>query len=62
MSNTIKFYQKAVNAGIKPIIGMEGYIHNGDTLGDKSTKQRFHICLYAKNKKCFQHLACAKRK
>ncbi|MBT5935944.1 DNA polymerase III subunit alpha [Sulfurimonas sp.] len=56
MFGAIDFYQQMSAAGIKPIIGMEGYIHNGDTLGDKSTKQRFHICLYAKNKKGYQNL------
>ena len=56
MFGAIDFYQQMSAAGIKPIIGMEGYIHNGDTLGDKSTKQRFHICLYAKNKKGYENL------
>ena len=36
-------------AGLKPIIGMEAYIHNGEDLGDKTIKQRFHVCLFAKN-------------
>ncbi len=56
MFGAIDFYQQMKSAGIKPIIGMEGYIHNGDTLGDKSTKQRFHICLYAKNQKGYENL------
>jgi len=36
-------------AGIKPIIGMEAYIHNSSDISDKSTRQRFHLWLYAKN-------------
>ncbi|MCX6051002.1 MAG: DNA polymerase III subunit alpha [Campylobacterales bacterium] len=56
MFGAIDFYQQMSSAGIKPIIGMEGYIHNGDTLDDKSTKQRFHICLYAKNQKGYENL------
>ncbi len=56
MFGAIDFYQQMSAAGIKPIIGMEGYIHNGEALGDKSTKQRFHICLYAKNKKGYENL------
>ena len=56
MFGAIDFYQQMKGAGIKPIIGMEGYIHNGETLGDKSTKQRFHICLYAKNQKGYENL------
>ncbi len=49
MFGTITFYNAMKKEGIKPIIGMEAYIHNSDTLDDKSTKQRFHLCLYAKN-------------
>jgi len=50
MFGAIDFYHQMKAADIKPIIGMEGYIHNGEAIGDKSTKQRFHICLFAKNK------------
>lgn len=49
MFGTIDFYNTMRAEGIKPIIGMEAYIHNSDELDDKSTKQRFHLCLYAKN-------------
>ena len=56
MFGAIDFHQQMSAAGIKPIIGMEGYIHNGDTLDDRSTKQRFHICLYAKNKVGYKNL------
>lgn len=56
MFGAIDFYKQMKDAGLKPIIGMEGYIHNGATLDDKTTKQRFHICLYAKNKKGYENL------
>ncbi len=56
MFGAIDFYQQAKGAGLKPVIGMEGYIHNGETLDDKSTKQRFHICLFAKNQKGYENL------
>ena len=56
MFGAIDFYHQMKKADIKPIIGMEGYIHNGATLDDKSTKQRFHICLFAKNKKGYENL------
>jgi DNA polymerase-3 subunit alpha len=49
MFGTIDFYNTMRAEGIKPIIGMEAYIHNSADLDDKSTKQRFHLCLYAKN-------------
>lgn len=56
MFGAIDFYKQMKAEGLKPIIGMEGYIHNGETLDDKSTKQRFHICLYAKNRKGYENL------
>jgi len=56
MFGAIDFYQQMTSAGIKPIIGIEGYIHNGATIDDKSTKQRFHICLFAKNQKGYENL------
>ncbi|WP_304543353.1 DNA polymerase III subunit alpha [Sulfurimonas microaerophilic] len=56
MFGAIDFYKQMKGAGLKPIIGMEGYIHNGETMDDKSTKQRFHICLYAKNRKGYENL------
>jgi len=56
MFGAIDFYKQMKAAGIKPIIGMEGYIHNGETLNDKTTKQRFHVCLYAKNRVGYENL------
>ena len=56
MFGAIDFYKQMKAADLKPIIGIEGYIHNGDTLDDKSTKQRFHVCLYAKNKVGYENL------
>jgi DNA polymerase-3 subunit alpha len=49
MFGTIDFYNTMKKEGIKPIIGIEAYIHNQDDIGDKTTKQRFHLCLFAKN-------------
>ncbi len=56
MFGAIDFWHQMTAAGIKPIIGMEGYIHNGDDIDDRSTKQRFHVCLYAKNQKGYENL------
>ena len=56
MFGAIDFWHQMKGEGLKPIIGMEGYIHNGETLDDKSSKQRFHICLYARNKKGYENL------
>ncbi len=49
MFGTIDFYNAMKAEGIKPIIGMEAYLHNQPDLGDKTVRQRFHLCLYAKN-------------
>ncbi len=56
MFGAIDFYQTMRKEGIKPIIGMEAYIHNQEELGDRTTKQRFHLCLYAKNEIGYQNL------
>ncbi len=56
MFGAIDFYKQMKAADLKPIIGMEGYIHNGETLNDKTTKQRFHVCLYAKNRVGYENL------
>jgi DNA polymerase-3 subunit alpha len=56
MFGAIDFYQTMKSQGLKPVIGMEGYLHNSDDLGDKSTRQRFHICLYAKNLTGYKNL------
>ncbi|NWF66197.1 MAG: DNA polymerase III subunit alpha [Campylobacterales bacterium] len=56
MFGTIDFYKTMKNEGIKPIIGLEAYIHNSDDLDDKTTKQRFHLCLYAKNEIGYKNL------
>jgi len=52
----IEFYNTMRANGIKPIIGMEAYIHNSDILDDRSIKQRFHLCLYAKNEIGYKNL------
>jgi len=52
----IDFYNTMKKEGIKPIIGMEAYVHNQEELGDKSVRQRFHLCLYAKNDVGYKNL------
>ena len=56
MFGAIDFYKTMRSEGIKPIIGMEAYIHNQDDIGDRTTRQRFHLCLYAKNEVGYQNL------
>jgi len=56
MFGAIDFYNAMRGEGIKPIIGLEAYLHNHNNLDDKSTKQRFHLCLYAKNEIGYKNL------
>ncbi len=57
MFGAIEFYKIMKKAGIKPIIGIEAYIHNKEELNDKSPNTpKFHICLYAKNEEGYKNL------
>lgn len=57
MFGAIEFYKIMKKTGIKPIIGIEAYIHNKEELGDKSPNApKFHICLYAKNEEGYKNL------
>ena len=56
MFGTIDFYNTMRKEGIKPIIGMEAYLHNSEDISDKSTRQRYHLCLYAKNEIGYKNL------
>jgi len=56
MFGAIDFYQTMLKEGIKPIIGIEAYIHNHEDISDKSTKARYHLCLYAKNEIGYKNL------
>lgn len=56
MFGAIDFYKTMVAHDIKPIIGIEAYIHNHDELSDTSDKQRFHLILLAKNEIGYKNL------
>lgn len=56
MFGALEFYVAMKEEGINPIIGLEAYIHNGDELNDKNLKQRFHLCLFAKNEIGYKNL------
>ena len=56
MFGAIDFYTKMKKQGILPIIGIEAYLHNADEIGDKSSKARYHLCLYAKNEQGYKNL------
>lgn len=56
MFGAIDFYKTMTKEGIKPIIGMEGYLHAEEDIEDTSTRHRWHICLFAKNQKGYENL------
>lgn len=58
MYGLIEFYKHALKEGVKPILGMEGYITAGD-LHDRPERgkfQNFHLLMLAKNKEGYQNL------
>ncbi|MBU3957269.1 DNA polymerase III subunit alpha, partial [Patescibacteria group bacterium] len=58
MYGIIKFYLKAKEYGIKPILGMEAYVANRSRF-DKQAKlgsDQFHLLLLAKNEKGYKNL------
>ncbi len=55
MFGALDFYINMLKEGIKPIIGIETYIHNDDDLGSKNPL-RYHLCLYAKNLAGYKNL------
>jgi len=60
MFGSLGFYKYAKSKGIKPIIGVEAYMANGDRFEKDSRKLKkrnyFHVVLLAKNLKGYQNL------
>ncbi|WP_419256284.1 DNA polymerase III subunit alpha [Campylobacter fetus] len=56
MYGALDFYKTMKAEGIKPIIGLEAYIHNHEDISNKESRQRFHLCLFAKNEVGYQNL------
>ncbi|OQC06432.1 MAG: DNA polymerase III subunit alpha [Candidatus Cloacimonetes bacterium ADurb.Bin089] len=53
----IDFYKAAQNAGIKPIIGIEAYIINGELESESSKNEsRYHLILLAQNEQGYKNL------
>lgn len=58
MYGVVEFYKEAQKQGVKPILGMEGYITGGD-LHDRPERgklQNYHLLLLAKNHEGYQNL------
>ena len=57
MYGDLELYTTAKEAGIKPILGCEFYVHNGDiTEHDKNNNPCYHLILLVKNKEGYQNL------
>lgn len=58
MYGEIEFYKEGQKQGIKPILGMEGYITNGSLKDktDRSKFQNYHVLLLAKNHEGYKNL------
>jgi len=58
MYGVIEFYKKCIKEGIKPIIGMEGYITNINhrQRPERTKVQNYHLLLLAKDKEGYQNL------
>ncbi len=58
MYGGVEFYKEALKQGIKPIVGMEGYITSGSLLDRPSRGQikNYHVILLAKNHEGYQNL------
>ena len=58
MFGVIEFYQKAIQHGIKPIVGCEAYVAPTDRHEKKPGSERpYHLTLLAKNRTGYHHLA-----
>ena len=57
MYGAIDFYKTAKQAGIKPIIGCEVYVHDGD-IAEKNPSHNpcYHLILLAKNREGYKNL------
>ena len=57
MYGDMELYETAREAGIKPILGCEFYVHDGDiTERDKNNNPCYHLVLLAKDKKGYANL------
>ena len=57
MYGALDLYLEAKEEGIKPIIGCEFYVHNGDiTEKDPNNNPRYHLILLAKNNEGYMNL------
>lgn len=56
MYGAVEFYRTAKEEGVKPIIGCEVYVIDGDLADRQSKLPNFHLVLLAKNKQGYKNL------
>ena len=56
MYGAMEFCKTAKEAGVKPIIGCEFYVYDGDITEKKSGQELYHLVLLAKSKKGYENL------
>ncbi len=56
MYGCLEFYEKAIAAGLKPIIGLEGYLAPGSRLDRKANEKPFHQILLARTTEGYKNL------
>ena len=56
MYGALELYESATNAGIKPIVGLEGYVAPGSRHEKKSGEWPYHLTLLAQNEQGYRNL------
>ncbi len=56
LSGAVQFYQKAVNAGVKPIIGLEAYVVEDRFRKGRQGEERWHLTLLAADNDGYRNL------
>jgi DNA polymerase III subunit alpha len=56
LSGAVQFYQKATEAGVKPLIGLEAYVVADRRSKDAQSEERWHLTLLARNNEGYGNL------
>lgn len=56
MYGAVEFYKKCIKEGVKPLVGMEGYVTMGDHTKKEGKAENNHVLLIAKNLEGYRNL------
>ena len=56
LSGALQFYQKALAAGVKPVLGIEAYVVEDRFRRDAQSEERWHLTLLAENNEGYRNL------